>query len=123
MDGAPPGGSLAERHPQGGDPRHDLGAQLDGGLLAGARALDQGLERLVEVVLLQARPTRVEVVLDLHGVVDGHLAVEVLVDPVQDLRAVRVGSLALAAAHESAPWVAKPRSAAYSVSSSRNWRR
>src|SRR5215218_3658142 len=102
--------SVALLHPHLGDP----GPQLLGSGLAGAAAANHRLDHLVEVVLRQARRALLEVLLDLSAVQVVHLAVEVLVDPVQDLAAV--GRVGLAAAHDAPPdstpaWT-RPRSRA-----------
>ena len=88
-----------------------------------ARAAHDLLQRDVEVVLGEAGLALAEVGCDAPHVVGAHLAVEVLVDAVQDLGAVTVSGVGVLG-HDSS-WVPlpKPRSLAYSVSRPRSWRR
>src|SRR5579871_3413943 len=79
------------------DLREDLVAQLGRRVVAAAAALHQGLDGLLEAVLLEARRALVEMLLDRRAVVIGHLVVDVLVDPVEHRRTV--GLVRMPAAH------------------------
>src|SRR5665647_3129686 len=94
----------------GGDAGHDLHPQLRRRDLTTARASHQRLERLVEVILLQARATMLQVLTDLDAVIRAHLAVEVLVE--LKPRAGAVELVVLSAGHEVASSTTKPRSRA-----------
>ncbi|GMA88551.1 hypothetical protein GCM10025868_38010 [Angustibacter aerolatus] len=83
-----------------------LARRLVGSRLARARAPHQRLERLVQVVLLEAGAAVGEVLADAVAVGLAHLVVEELVDPVERLGALGLqrGQVALEAlGHDDAP--------------------
>src|SRR5690606_19791090 len=84
------------------DAVHHLGPQVGRHLVLAAAAFDELLDLLLKAVLLQARRALLEVLLVLGGVALGHLTVQVLVEVVEDLRAVRL--VRLSATHEPEPF-------------------
>src|SRR5882724_10329639 len=81
---------------------HDLGTQIRRHVVMPAAPLHELLHGLLEPVLLQARRALLEVLLELGAVHVRHLAVEELVEMVEDLTAVRL--VRLSAAHEPEPF-------------------
>src|SRR3954470_7504351 len=92
------------------DAAHDLRAQVGGHVVMPAAPLDQLLHGLLQAVLLQAGGALVEVHLEFGAVPIRHLAIEKLVEMVEDLGAIRL--VRLSAAHESAPFRSSDSSAA-----------
>src|SRR5207244_4085128 len=79
-----------------------LGPQVAGDVVVPAAPLDQFLHRLLQPVLLQARVAFAEMLLELVAFCIGHLAVEILIEVVKYLGAVRL--VRFAAAHVSEPF-------------------
>src|SRR5580658_7117190 len=97
------------------DADHDLRAELRGRRLA-AVLVHQALDRLLEAVLAQAGAALVQMLTDLGAIHVRQLAVQVVVDPVQDLGARRLVRLSAThrasspAAAASGPVFTSPRS-------------
>src|SRR5690606_26417149 len=105
------------------DAGQDLGPEGLGCRLAVAGPSDHLLQEQVALVLAQAGAAGIQVLTDAPALLLGCLMVDVLEQPKDDLRAVRL-ALGSQLTHDlTVASLMSPRSSASSVSRSRSWRR